>query len=164
MFDWTMKPQFYGIRATAANISSPVQGNYTLDMFAEDFPQFYNAEGTPLAPETLMQEILDMTNTSILPAKWGSSWRYAAGLYMAHYLTLMLRTYSTDNTTPQQAAASGALVGVVQSATLGDASVTYDTSAITAGTADWGDLNATTYGQILASRARMIGLTGSYVI
>lgn len=55
-------------------------------------------------------------------------------------------------------------MGVVKSATLGDSSVTYDTSALTAGTEDWGDLNATTYGQMLANRARFIGLAGSYVI
>ncbi len=57
-----------------------------------------------------------------------------------------------------------AAAGVVKSATLGDSSVTYDTSALTAGTEDWGDLNATTYGQMLANRARFIGLAGSYVI
>ena len=63
-----------------------------------------------------------------------------------------------------RAAASGALVGVVKSATLGDASVQYDTTALTAGTEDWGDLNSTTYGQILANRAKLIGMSGTYVI
>ena len=53
---------------------------------------------------------------------------------------------------------------MVKSATLGDSSVTYDTSAITAGTEDWGDLNSTTYGQMFANRAKLIGLTGTLVI
>ena len=64
----------------------------------------------------------------------------------------------------EQAAASGALVGMVKSATLGDASVSYDTAAITAGTEDWGDLNSTTYGQILANRAKLIGMGGTLVL
>ena len=85
-------------------------------------------------------------------------------ILVAHYVTLQLRTFAESSATPAQAAASGALVGVVKSATLGDSSVTYDTSALTAGTEDWGDLNATTYGQMLANRARFIGLAGSYVI
>ena len=76
----------------------------------------------------------------------------------------MLRSYTPSNETAGQAAASGALVGVVKSATLGDASIAYDTGAITAGTEDWGDLNSTTYGQMLASRARMIGMAGMAVI
>ena len=160
---WCGKPQFFGVRGRAANIGHGT-GNYTLEQFQEDYPQFFNSEGQPLLPATMLAEIISMANTSITPDKWGSSWRYAVGLYIAHYATLMLRSYAPSSETPEQAAASGALVGVVKSATLGDASVSYDTSAITAGTEDWGDLNATTYGQMLASRARMIGLAGMYVI
>ena len=58
----------------------------------------------------------------------------------------------------------GALVGIVKSATLGDSSVSYDTTSVTQGTADWGDLNGTTYGQMLANRAKLIGAAGSYAI
>ena len=53
---------------------------------------------------------------------------------------------------------------MVKSATLGDSSVSYDTTAVTKGTEDWGDLNSTTYGQMLANRAKLVGLGGSYVI
>lgn len=53
---------------------------------------------------------------------------------------------------------------MVKSATLGDSSVSYDTSAITTGTEDWGDLNSTTYGQMFANKAKLIGAAGSYVI
>ena len=162
MFYWG-KPQFYGVRAMAANIGQ-TQGNYTAEMFQEDFPQFYHSEGTCLVPATMLTEIISMANACVQPDKWLESWRYAVGLYVAHYATLYLRTYAPSNTSPQQAAASGALVGVVKSATLGDSSVTYDTTAVTQGTADWGDLNATTYGQMLANRAKLIGAAGSYVI
>lgn len=157
------KPQFYGVRAAAANIGQS-QGNYTAEQFQEDFPQFYTAEGTSLVPASMLTEIINMANACVQPDKWLESWRYAVGLYVAHYATLYLRTYAQSNQTPQQAAASGALVGVVQSATLGDSSVSYDTSAVTKGTEDWGDLNATTYGQMLANRAKLIGAAGSYVI
>lgn len=161
-------PQFYGVRAQAANIGQ-TEGNYTAEMFQQDFPQFYTAatETTPatcLVPATMLAELINMANVSVQPDKWLESWRYAAGLYVAHYATLYLRTYAPSNATPQQAAASGALVGVVKSATLGDSSVEYDTSAITQGTAEWGDLNSTTYGQMLANRAKLVGMGGSYVI
>lgn len=156
-------PQFYGVRAMAANIGQS-QGNYTAEMFREDFPQFFNTEGVCLVPTSMLTEIINMANACVQPDKWMESWRYAAGLYVAHYATLYLRTYSPSSPTAAQAAASGALVGVVKSATLGDSSVTYDTSAVTKGTEEWGDLNATTYGQMLANRAKLIGLGGSYVI
>lgn len=157
------KPQFFGVRAVAANIGHSV-GNYTVEAFRMDYPQFFNAVGDFLGSLSMLEQIIDMANTAVQPDKWLDSWRYAVGLYTAHYVTLSLRGYAASNETPEQAAASGALVGMVKSATLGDASVTYDTAAITAGTEDWGDLNSTTYGQILANRAKLIGMSGTYVI
>ena len=156
-------PQFFGIRATAANIAKG-QGNYTAEMFQQDFPQFYSPDGTCLVPATMLGEFVSMANACILPDKWLESWRYGAGLYVAHYATLYLRTYAENSPSAAQAAATGALVGVVKSATLGDSSVSYDTTAITKGTEEWGDLNATTYGQMLANRAKLVGMGGSYVI
>ena len=156
-------PQFYGVRAAAANIGRS-QGSYTAEQFHEDFPQFFDADGVCLVPSAMLTEIINMANACVQPDRWLESWRYAVGLYTAHYCTLYLRTYAEHSDTPRQAAASGALVGLVKSATLGDSSVSYDTGAVTRGTEEWGDLNATTYGQMLASRARLAGLGGSYVI
>lgn len=162
MYYWG-KPQFYGVKAAAANIETGV-GDYTVEQFREDYPQFFNSERYFLGSLPMLEQIIQMANVSIQPDKWLDSWRYAVGLYVAHYATLSLRGYAASNETPQQAAASGALVGMVKSATLGDASVTYDTEAITAGTEDWGDLNSTTYGQILANRAKLIGMAGTLVL
>lgn len=170
MYYWG-KPQFFGVRETAANIGHSV-GNYTAEMFRQDFPQFFKKETgedgevtyISLLPPAMLEMFISETNNAIQPDKWLDGWRYAAGLYIAHYATLYLRTYAESSETPAQAAASGALVGVVSSATLGDSSVSYDTDALTKATEEWGDLNATQYGQILASRARRVGLGGTYVI
>lgn len=162
MFFWG-KPQFFGVRAAAANIGWG-KGDYTVEQFREDYPQFFNAQGYFLGSLPMLEQIIEMANTAVQPDKWLDQWRIAVGLYVAHYATLSLRGYADGNETPQQAAASGALVGMVKSATLGDASVTYDTAAITAGTEDWGDLNSTSYGQQFANRAKLIGMAGSYCI
>ena len=162
MYYWG-KPQFFGVKAAAANIGQS-QGNYTAEQFQQDFPQFFSPDGVSLVPCSMLTEIINMANASVQPDKWLESWRYAVGLYVAHYATLYLRTYAQSSPTAAQAAASGALVGVVKSATLGDSSVSYDTSALTKGTENWGDLNATTYGQMLANRAKLIGAGGSYVL
>lgn len=165
---WWGKPQFYGVRAMAANLGRSV-GSYTEAMFQADFPQFYTAatEDAPaacLVPPAMLELFVQMANESIQPDKWGTLWRYAAGLYVAHCATLYLRTYSPSSDSPGQAAATGALVGVISSAKLGSDSVTYDTDALTKATEGWGDLNATQYGQLLATKARLVGLGGSYVI
>ena len=105
MYHWG-KPQFYGVRAAAANIGSGAPGNYTAEQFQEDFPQFFNAEGQPLLPAAMLQGIIRMANAAVQPERWGEGWRYAVGLYVAHYVTLYLRGYAASNETPEQAAAS----------------------------------------------------------
>jgi len=161
---YSQKPQFSGARAEAANISSS-RGDYTECMFEADFPQFYSSQnGACLAPATMLEEWIRQANAAISPDKWLDGWRYAAGLFVAHQATMYLRTWAENSATPAQAAATGALVGVVKSAQLGDSSVSYDTDALTRATEGWGDLNATQYGQMLASRARMAGMGGTYVI
>ena len=162
MYYWG-HPQFFGVRAAAANIGQAV-GSDTAEMFQEDVPQFFNTEGTCLLPATMLEQLIDQANRAIQPDKWLDGWRYAAGLYVAHCATLYLRTYAESSDTPAQAAATGALVGVVSSAKLGQDSVSYDTDALTKATENWGDLNATQYGQLLATRARLVGMGGSYVI
>jgi hypothetical protein len=167
-YSWLCKPQFFGVRAAAANIGSG-KGSLTAGQFQEMFPQFYTAGSDEkpaacLVPSTMLGIFLSMANSAIIPSQWGELWEYAAGLYVAHYATLYLRTYAESSATPAQAAASGALVGVVSSAKLGQDSVSYDTDALTKATEKWGDLNATQYGQLLATQARLAGMGGSYVI
>lgn len=157
------KPQFFGVREAAANIGSG-RGVYSEEMFQEDFPQFFNEAMICLVPPIMLEEFIRQANSAITPDKWLDGWRYTAGLYVAHQATLYLRTYAESSPDAAHAAATGALVGVVKSATLGDSSVSYDTDALTKATADWGDLNATQYGQLLATRARLAGMGGTYVI
>ena len=161
---WPVKPQFQGVRETAANIGRG-RACYTETMFREDFPQFFGKDSTSLLPPAIQEEFFRQANIAVQPDKWLDGWRYACGLYIAHYSTLFLRTYSPEGSeTPAQAAATGALVGVVTSAKLGQDSVTYSADTLTKATADWGDLNATQYGQLLATRARLVGMGGSFII
>ena len=156
--------QFQGVPEAAANLGHGASG-YTEAMFREDFPQFYSlSSGAALVPPAMLEEFLRQAGAAIQPDKWGESWRYACGLYTAHNAALYLRTYGEGSDTPAQAAATGALVGVVKSAKLGQDSVTYGADALTKATESWGDLNATQYGQLLATRARLAGMGGTYVL
>lgn len=156
------EPQFEGVIVGASNIQEE-EGSYTRCMFYEDFPQFFNGGGECLLPESLLSMFINLANKSIAPDRWAEWWRYGCGLFVAHYVTLNLRTFKEASSTPEEAAASGTLTGVVKRATLGDSSVEYDTSSLSS-TSAWGDLNATQYGQTLAARARLVGMGGSYVL
>lgn len=169
-----MIPYFQGAKAAAANVPQPGEhGDYTADMFREDFPQFwqvYREIGNEeekyklLLPDAMLQTFIEQANDSVLPSRWGSMWRYAAGLYVAHFAAMYLKTYAPASDNAAQAANGAAQVGVVKTATMGDTSVSYDNSAITAGTEKWGAWNATQYGAQLVTMARMVGMGGMYAI
>jgi hypothetical protein len=177
-----MIPYFENMKRVSANITPYGEvGNYTADMFETDFPQFYSkgtAEEvdpetdetttvttyTPLVPQTMLDMFIQQSNESIIPSRWGSQWRYAAGLFVAHWSALYLKTYSDGSPNAQVVASRADQKGNVSSATMGDTSISYDNKAVNEGTAKWGTWNATQYGAQLATMARMIGIGGMYVI
>lgn len=168
-----MVPLFAGVRRVAANIPAPgEQGDYTLALFQQDFPEFFirntvmapgEGEYAPMLPESIMQMMIDSANASVIPSRWGTDWRLAVGLFTAHLCALRIQTYA-DGSTPGATAGNAANVGTVKNATMGDTSIGYDNAATNAGTEKWGAWNLTKYGTQLATMARMIGIAGTYAI
>ena len=175
----TMNPMasmFENARMIASNMpASGESGSYTAEMFQSDFPQFFRQESPEndidgkektlvcLVPKIILDMFLEQTNTSVLPSRWGSLWRYAAGLYVAHFSALYLQTYAESSGNAAQAANRAAQIGMVKSATMGDTSISYDNSAVAAGTQKWGTWNATQYGAQLITMARMAGMGGVWI-
>lgn len=156
-----------GLRGTASGIVDGSPGAYTEAMFIEDYPPFKNKEtGECFVPSGMLATFLSMANDIVSPDRWGETWRMAAGLFVAHYATLYLKTIQNNpngSTSIGNAAASGQMFGIVTSASLGDASVSYDTSAATNLTTNWGQWNLTAYGQQYASLAKMMCMGGCYI-
>ena len=161
MFGNPMIPYFEGKRVAASGVAPCAEGQYTSEMFANDFPQFFK-DGQSLVP--LLDDFIEMANDTILPDKWGKFWRYAAGLFVAHQSALYGKTYADSSDSLASALNGADQVGIVKSATMGDTSVSYDASAVTSGTEKWGTWNATTYGSQLITMARQIGIVGSFIV
>lgn len=167
-----MIPLFENAKKMAANIPSEGEkGDYTTAMFSSDFPQFYkkveeNNETTyiPLLPLAMLTQFIDLANESIIPSRWGNLWRYASGLFVAHWTALYLKTYTDGSPNAQAVASKAGQLGNVASAKMGDTTISYDNGSINAGTEKWGTWNSTQYGSQLATMARMIGIGGTYVI
>lgn len=167
-----MIPYFENAKRVAANLPPyGEKGTYTAEMFQEDFPQFYQKteeEGTatyqPLVPSSMLAQFIDLANNSVIPSIWGAQWRYAAGLFTAHWAAMYLKTYQDGSPNAASVASKSGQSGLVASASLGDTSISYDTTAVDAGTEKWGTWNETLYGSQLATMARMIGIGGIYVI
>lgn len=117
-------------------------------------------------PDDILDMFIAMGLYYIQECRWGPKWRFAIGLYIAHYATLYLRSYkpASETNNPGSAAGSGGIVGVMKSAQLGDSSVQYDVSSVINATEDWGAFNSTVYGQLLVTEVRLIGLGGMYII
>lgn len=170
---WAMNDRFQSAKETAANVASGEKGNYTAGMFLGDFPQFTKTPDTEqadetvlvsLVPDPVLQMFIEQANDSVFPSRWGSMWRYAAGLYVAHFSAMYLKTYASGSDSSGEAAGSAWQTGNVKSASMGKTSVSYDNSAITAGMEKWGVWNTTQYGSQLVTMARMVGMGGMYVI
>lgn len=168
-----MAPYFRSAKVTASNLPPHGEkGNYTAEILLEDFPQFSksttdgegNTTVTSLIPDGIMQTFLGQVNDSVLPSRWGSMWRYAAGLYVAHFASLYLKTYAPSSGNTGQVSSKAQQMGTVKAATMGDTTISYDNTAITAGIEKWGAWNATIYGQQLVTLARQVGMGGMYVI
>ena len=162
-----LSPLFQKQKAAAANVPHPGEcGNYTVSMFQTDFPQFFEneTESSFLGSPDMLRVFITQANDSVLPSRWGSMWRYTAGLYTAHFSTMYLKTYAPGSSGRNQVVQGAAQAGVVKSATMGDTSISYDNSAVTVGSEKWGTWNATQYGQQLVTLARLVGIGGMYVI
>ena len=81
MYYWG-KPQFYGVKAAAANLGHG-KGNYTLEQFRQDYPQFFNSAGEFLGSQAMLDEIINMANVAVQPDKWLEGWRYGVGLCLS---------------------------------------------------------------------------------
>lgn len=158
-------PAFAEAHRVAANIPAPGEsGNYTPEMFLADFPQFADGNGESICPETILEVFVAQANDSVLPSRWGTSWRYAAGLYVAHFVSMYLKTYAESSANPAAVARKAEQSGVVKRVQMGDTNIEYDNAAVTSATAEWGAWNATTYGQQLATMMRLVGMGGTLAI
>ena len=160
--------QFFGVKETAKNLSKGDKGNYSLNDFKTMFPEFTKSEGGEtkfVVSNDIVQMFINVANNVISPSRYGEMWKLCCGWYVAHRLTMYLKTYNANpNGDIAQIVGKASSKGNVASSTLGDASITYDNKSISENDIKWGELNQTTYGTQLIAQARLIGMGGSYVI
>lgn len=160
--------QFFGVKSIAKNLSNGDKGNYTLEMFKSMFPEFTKKEGQVtkfVVDDSIVQAFIDIANDVISPSRYGSMWKLCCGWYIAHRLTMYLKTYNSDpNGNIASIVGKATPKGNIASSTLGDASISYDNKSTSENDIKWGELNQTLYGSQLIAQARLIGMGGSYVI
>jgi hypothetical protein len=121
-----------------------------ITQFRKDFPEFSDVALYPTAMVTFWSAIAEQTTSQ---PKYGDTYTAVVKLATAHYITLegLNQKTAANGGTPGQSA------GVVSSKSVGDVSVSYDTTIGTITGDDVGQWNATTYGRQYFSLARLFG-------
>lgn len=113
-----------------------------------------------LVPAIVLQTYINLASASLSQARWADSWRFAMALFVAHYMTLYLRSEGNPGSTPGAIARSGLEAGIVVSSSAGDVSKTIE---VPKGLEDFGAWTETEYGVQLATQAKIIGMGPMYI-
>lgn len=147
-----------GLAAQAANIKRPNNSIYTDMDFLDMYPQFAN-----ILPEPAIEMFLELANACVSEERFGKSWKYACGLFVAHLATLYVQNKAEAGTPEADIIAAAQNVGAVTSESADGVSYSMDTSIITSDLSGWGAWKLTAYGVQFASLARVFGKGGMYV-
>lgn len=135
---------------------------YTSDDFFARRPKFAVQIGsppTPIVPLVVVNDFIALANASLSQARWLEQWPFAMGLFVAHFLTLWLKTDGTPATTAAQAASQGSSSGLLTSKAVGDVSASYQ-QILLDGAGEW---NQTDYGKQLFQMSRTVGFGPVFV-
>lgn len=147
----------YSLIADASNLRIGENPSYTLADFYDFYPQF---EGQ--VPETVIQSFINLASANINKERWHDSWAFGMALFIAHFLTLYVKTCGTEDD-PLTNLASGNVRGIQTSKSVDGVSISYDVSAVLTELDGWGSYKLTEYGIQLLTMARLLGKGGMYV-
>lgn len=155
----------FGIIASASNIRTGGNPEYTSETFLAMYPQFAakTAEGSPLIPDAVLQAWVKMAQASIHKNRYHDAWEIAMGLFIAHWLTLYLQTAVSADDPVKKIINAGLAKGVQTSKSAGDLSVSYDFGAVANDMNGWGTYKLTTFGQQFVTLAKMHAMGGMLV-
>jgi hypothetical protein len=108
----------------------------------------------PIIPFVVLAAYVNLASASLVQARWVEQWTFAVCLYVAHFASLYAKSDGKANATASQAAAQALSTGINVAKSAGDVSVTFQPVG---GLERWGQWNLTTYGQQLATMAKLIG-------
>lgn len=130
-------------------------------MTAEDFKTFYPQFNT--TPESVLSEYLSQAEAICTEDRWQDMRNEGIRLYVAHKLTLYLRTKTAEGATDAQVASAGAAKGIVTNKSVAGVSVGMSESSATTAITGWGAFKTTEYGIQFLTLARIVGIGGMYV-
>ena len=143
--------------ADASNIKIGENPEYTAEQFYAFYPQFKDQ-----VPANVVETFINLASANLNIKRWHKSWGFAMALFIAHFLTLYVKTSGTVDE-PQTNLASGNVRGIQTSKSVDGVSVSYDVSSVLTEMDGWGSYKLTEYGIQLLTMARLLGKGNMYV-
>jgi hypothetical protein len=128
--------------------------------FTEFYPQF---AVVVTAHPKVIAEYLKQAHNICDDDRWMDMRDEGIRLYVAHKLTLYLKTLTANDASDAQIAAAGDAKGIKTNKAVAGVSVGMAESSATSGLPGWGAFKTTEYGIQFMTLARMVGMGGMYV-
>jgi hypothetical protein len=113
----------------------------------------FTAYTSPFVPLVVVRTYLTLALASVMFARYQEAWVTCICFFVAHYLTLFMRTESGPNLTASEVASSGLTKGIIISRHAGDVGAT---SQLIGSYEQWGAWTETQYGEQFISIARAL--------
>jgi len=153
-----------GIVSDASNIRVGDNPVYTVDDFYILYPQFgQKTDGTYVVATEILNMYIALANSCIKETRWHSYWKFAMGLFIAHFCTLWLQSTADPDSNAAQVVSKGQSLGLMASKAVDGVSVQYDFSSVANDLNGWAAWKLTIYGQQLATFGKLVGKGNMYV-
>lgn len=143
-----------------SNIARGENPPFNLEDFFRIYPQFQGVEGLS---NDIIEMYISFANEVVNIERWGNQWNLGMCLFIAHFCTVYLMSYTQPQGTAASVIAAGQTKGLVSSKSVGDVSVSYDFSLAMNDVTTWGQFNLTTFGNQFVSIAKLMSKGGMYV-
>lgn len=111
-------------------------------------------------PPAVLQMYINLATACLQSARWFEYWPIAMAWFVAHFVTLYLRSEGNVGTTAGQIAASGITRGIMVTKSAGNVAATIE---VPRGLDDWAAWTSTEYGIQLATAAKAVGIGPMYI-
>ena len=133
---------------------------FTKNDFINTFPSFFDC---PIViPDEVMNLFIAMANKSIKYDRYKTMWKYLMCLYIAHFLTLYLKTQE-GNPGARNALKNSVPIGIASSKSVDGLSISYDFMGVAEDFRGYGTWKLTIYGQQLVTLTKPYGRVGMWV-
>ncbi len=142
-----------GLIGVASNITKDENPSFTICDFFDIYPQFMDNDALPAE---MIEIYIEFANEAINIHKWGKQWKLGMSLFVAHFCTVYMMSFTPEGSSAAAVIAAGQTKGLISSKSVGDVSVSYDFSYAVQDVATWGQFNLTMFGNQFVSIAKMM--------